>query len=315
MNLNAAHIILTYRCTRTCSHCFVFGSPDNDQVFTFSQLKRTIDSIAAVGGVRWVFFEGGEPMIYFALLIEGIKLATAKGLSTALTTNGFWITSVRDIIPYLKQLRDAGLTAIQISCDELHDNLRLEPLQQDIADACSKANIMCQFIGVSVPPPNAEPLEARRGETIVSGHIAFRGRAAHRLTEPQALWLWSSFDECPHENLADPFRIHIDPYGDVLICQGISIGRLEKHDLKSILGGYVPEKHPVVGPLLKGGPAELMREYSLSYQEGYIDACHLCYSARRQLRRDRNIEEVRPWVHYGERQGGRRQRNQPPQGT
>jgi hypothetical protein len=33
-----------------------------------------------------------------------------------------------------------------------------------------------------------------------------------------------------------------------------------------------------------GGPAELVRRYDLPHDDGYVDACHLCYSARAALR-------------------------------
>jgi hypothetical protein len=35
---------------------------------------------------------------------------------------------------------------------------------------------------------------------------------------------------------------------------------------------------------LKGGPAELVREYQVDHEEDYIDECHLCYSTRLKLR-------------------------------
>jgi hypothetical protein len=309
MNLNAIHFILTYRCTQRCAHCFHFGAPYQDQVATLSQVKRYLNQIGAQPGVNWVFFEGGEPTLYFPLLIDAIRKARANGLHTAVVTNGYWITSIKDTIPWLRQFRDAGLDFMQISCDELHQNTRLEPLQPDIVDVCAKAGIRCQFIGVEVPMPNAEPLEARRGGTIVDGPIVFRGRAVQELTEEQATWLWSSFDECPHENLADPYRLHIDPYGAVMVCQGISIGNLEQASLAEILETYRPEEHPIVGPLLRGGPAALVREMELSHEEGYVDACHLCYKARKMLRRD-FTELLMPGALYGmtkkRQHGGRR---------
>ena len=33
-----------------------------------------------------------------------------------------------------------------------------------------------------------------------------------------------------------------------------------------------------------GGPAELVRRFDLPHNEGYADACHLCYSTRKTLR-------------------------------
>gem|GEM_PF-4275015 len=32
-NLSGLHLLLTYGCTFTCDHCFVYGSPKSDLVF------------------------------------------------------------------------------------------------------------------------------------------------------------------------------------------------------------------------------------------------------------------------------------------
>ncbi len=273
-----------------------------------SQVKRCLESIKTVPSVKWVFFEGGEPTLYFPLLMEALHAAGEMGLNTAITTNGYWITSVRDMIPWLRMFRDVKLKLLQISIDELHENLRLEPLQEDIRAAAEQAGLLCEFIGVSVPEPNAEPVEARRGEPITGGNIVFRGRAAYRLVAPQATWLWSSFDECPHENLRDPYRIHIEPYGNIMICDGISIGSMKDGDLKTLLEKYVPEEHPIAGPIMEGGPSRLVKEFNLEHEEGYVDACHLCYEMR-SLLLDKFESELAPKFLYGNRsaksRGGR----------
>ena len=55
---------------------------------------------------------------------------------------------------------------------------------------------------------------------------------------------------------------------------------------------------PVTGPLLEGGPAELVRRYDLSCKGRYCDACHLCDTARRALR-GRFPGELAPDAMYG----------------
>jgi hypothetical protein len=83
------------------------------------------------------------------------------------------------------------------------------------------------------------------------------------------------------------------------ICQGISIGNLFEEPLAEICAAYEPETHPVIGPLLQGGPVELVRRYDLSREDGYADACHLCDAARRSLR-SRFPETLTPDQLYGE---------------
>ena len=109
---------------------------------------------------------------------------------------------------------------------------------------------------------------------------------------------WETFDSCPWEELRRPGRVHVDPFGHLHICQGISIGNLLEQPLAEIMDAYDPDEHPIVGPLLAGGPAELARRYDLAHEDGYADHCHLCYSARRALRQ-RFPQELTPDQMYG----------------
>ena len=65
-----------------------------------------------------------------------------------------------------------------------------------------------------------------------------------------------------------------------------------------MLEAYDPSTHPVIGPLVKGGPAELVRGLRPAREDGYVDACHLCYEARRTLR-ERYPEALGPPTVYG----------------
>jgi hypothetical protein len=96
--------------------------------------------------------------------------------------------------------------------------------------------------------------------------------------------------------------LHLDPLGNVHICQGVSIGNVFKSTLKAICEVYDPETHPVIGPLLAGGPAELVRRYDLPHDLANADACHLCYEARHSLR-DRFPDVLTPDQMYGGTEG------------
>jgi hypothetical protein len=191
-----------------------------------------------------------------------------------------------------------GLRKVQLSVDELHRYRRLEQLREPFLAGCRALRLTGHVIGVDLPEENQEPADQRDGEAITQGVIAFRGRAATTLAEDQALWLWSSFDRCPHERLDDPHRVHVDPHGFVHLCQGILLGNTEATELPALLEAYRPDDHPIVGPLLKGGPAELVKVHGLPHEEGYADACHLCYSARLALR-DRFPDHLGPASVYG----------------
>ncbi len=242
------------------------------------------------------------------MLVEAVAHATRLDLATAVVSNGYWITSERDLGIYLRPLVAAGLKRLQLSVDDVHHQRRLHHMSDQLLERCRRYRVTLQLLGVDIPEPNEEPLEAREGRYVSSGEIMFRGRAVETLARDQALWDWESFDECPHELLADPMRVHVDPHGYVHICQGTIIGNVDGEPLDAIMDGYEPDSHPVVGPLLRGGPAALVREHGLEHEEGYADACHLCFAARSQLR-ERFPDELGPPSVYGDRQvRGRRQR-------
>jgi hypothetical protein len=138
---------------------------------------------------------------------------------------------------------------------------------------------------ISIAPP-AEEAEETHGQIEEGGAVMYRGRAVEKLVEKAVHHPWESFDSCPHENLREPGRVHLDPLGNVHICQGLAIGNLFEKPLKQICEEYDAETHPICGPLLEGGPAALVSEYHLPHAspDGYADACHLCYEARMTLR-------------------------------
>ncbi|UCC20374.1 MAG: hypothetical protein JSV62_03540 [Promethearchaeota archaeon] len=50
-----------------------------------------------------------------------------------------------------------------------------------------------------------------------------------------------------------------------------------------MIKNYDANVHPICGSLIKGGPAQLVRDYKVEHQEEYVDECHLCYIARLKL--------------------------------
>ena len=77
------------------------------------------------------------------------------------------------------------------------------------------------------------------------------------------------------------------------------MGNLWQRPLKEIVANYVPSAHPVIGPLLEGGPVALAERYDLPHEETYADACHMCYLTREALRA-RFPEFLAPDEMYGE---------------
>ena len=81
MKLNGLHILLTYQCTYECDHCFVWGSPRQTGTLTLEQIENILQQ-AKDAGVTSIYFEGGEPFLYYPVLAKAVhNTITVKALA------------------------------------------------------------------------------------------------------------------------------------------------------------------------------------------------------------------------------------------
>lgn len=109
-----ASVVITSKCNSKCVYCPyaadapIAKSKDMDE----SDLYSVIDQLADLG-VKRVQLAGGEPLMveYLEVLI---RYASSKGLGISLVSNGLLLEPKR-----FKELLEAGLEALVISCDDL----------------------------------------------------------------------------------------------------------------------------------------------------------------------------------------------------
>lgn len=276
------HLLLSYQCTLECEHCFVWGGPKQTGTMTGRQVNAILRQAKELGSVEWIYFEGGEPFLYHPILVRGVRAAARMGFRVGIVTNGYWATSPEDALAWLRPL--AGrLQDLSVSEDAYHDAPMVHGLA---ANAVAAAETLGIPVGnICIASPEATDAAASLGQ-LPRGEsgVMFRGRAAATLAQRAGRQPWTGFTRCPHEDLRTPGRVHVDPLGEVHLCDGISLGNLFRTRLVDLCDAYRPDENPVVGPLLQGGPAELVRRYDLEHADGYADACHLCDEARRKLR-------------------------------
>ncbi len=279
MKLEGLHILLTYQCTCECDHCFVWGSPWQTGALTLAQIEQILAQ-AKEAGVESIYFEGGEPFLYYAILVQAVRKAANLGFAAGIVTNAYWANSVADAEEWLRPF--AGrLADLTVSSDLFHCNESMGERPQNALVAAKWLNLPTGLISIAQPE---EESQETHGQIPDSGAVMFRGRAADKLIAKADFHPWESFDRCPHEDLREPGRVHLDPLGNVHICQGVVIGNLFQKPLRQICDEYDAELHPICGPLLGGGPAALAVEYNVPHSLHYADACHLCYEARQTLR-------------------------------
>jgi MoaA/NifB/PqqE/SkfB family radical SAM enzyme len=261
-------------------------------------LKAVHDEMKKLGTIKMVFYEGGEPFLYYPLMVEGIKMSHEIGASTGIVTNSYWAISDEDAELWLKPLLELGIANVSVSNDAFHHgNVEITPATRAY-EALNRLNIEGTEICIQQPAIDLEKSQ-EKGEPVIGGGAMFRGRAVEKLiTEDLPRKNWKEFTECPHEELKTPGRVHIDPFGNVHICQGLSMGNMWETPLSELVSGYNASSHPICGPLIDGGPAELAVKYNLQHEKAYVDVCHFCYSMRKALI-DKFPEFLAPKQVYG----------------
>jgi len=297
--LTGIHFLLTYTCNFECDHCFLYCTPRSQGTFTIGQVTTVLEEAEKIGTVDWIFYEGGEPFLFFPLLQESIRRAAAKGFKVGVVTNAYGAISEEDAELWLRPLSTAGLKYLSISNDTFHyGDMPNNP--------ATVAHSVAQRLGIdtssiSIEPPKViEPDSGKgdKGQPVVGGGAMFRGRAVDKLTQGLPHRPWKELCTCPYEELESPSRVHLDSHGNVHICQGISMGNMWKIPLSKLIAQYRPAEHPICGPLLRGGPAELAKELGVAPEAGYVDECHMCYLIRKAMI-DRFPEHIAPGKVYG----------------
>jgi len=293
MVLKGMHLLLTYQCTQECDHCFAWSSPNYLETMTFRQVDDLISEAKKLENVEWIWFEGGEPFLYYPIMVNGVKKAKTLGFKVGVLSNAYWATSLEDALEWLRPLAELGIASLGLSSDYYHGEDSMADRVRHGVQAAGQLGIPVDIMATAQMPQKLAGLPGS------AGTLMYRGRAAKKLLEKAPSQPWTELTKCPYEHLDAPERVHVDPLGYVHVCQGLSIGNAWRHSFREIIQSYDAASHPVVKCLVEGGPAELVRRFDLPHESSYADACHLCYEARLLLR-SRFPEWLAPGQMYGE---------------
>ena len=121
MKLEGLHILLTYQCTYECDHCFVWGSPRQTGTLTLEQIENILLQ-AKDAGVTSIYFEGGEPFLYYPVLMKAVHKAADMGFEVGIVSNAYWATSVADaeewLRPFVGRLADLTVSSDLFHCED-----------------------------------------------------------------------------------------------------------------------------------------------------------------------------------------------------
>jgi len=297
--LTGIHFLLTYMCNLECDHCFVYSGPHAKGTFTLDQIRKVLDEATKIGTIKWIYFEGGEPFLFYPIMIEGIKIACNMGFKVGVITNAYYATSEEDVEIWFEPFCELGISDLSISDDSFH-------YEEEKDNPAKRAFAVAKRLGlpadsICIGKPTVEigiNKEQEKGAPVIGGGAMFRGRAVEKLVEGLPQRRWEEFTECPYEDLEEPKRVHIDSYGNVHLCQGLIMGNMWKNPLSILVKNYNADSHPICWPLVRGGPALLAKEYNVEHEDKYVDACHFCYLVRLALI-DRFPQYLAPRQVYG----------------
>jgi len=317
-------IILSYRCQSGCKHCLYNCGPRWEKEAMSSQtLRQALEAVAVWPRTPQVHFTGGEPFLYFPLLLEGVHLATELGIPRYVETNASWCTHEDEAVERFVALKRAGLQAILISCSPFHAE-RIPPARTLRAMRAARAVFGANRVTVYLPDfleivqlfdiEDPTPLSRYEEEFGVEGAhrilwqgygIISGGRSGYQLGHlvPRHPARTFAKADCAGDILY-AHHSHFDLYGNFIsgFCGGLTIG--DWHDLPRLLADFQAGRHPLlVEMLVERGPYGLceMARQRYGYEplpDGYAGKCHLCVDVRRHLVETGNFAELRPRGFY-----------------
>lgn len=300
MLARSLHVVLTYRCLHRCDVCHLHAGPDREGTFTRTELDRVLAEAGTLASLERLVFTGGEPFLYYPLLYQGIRQARSYGFDLAVTTTADWARDESTSVAWLAPLRTAGLRELCVA-EHPWDESPARREKEDLAArvARSLGFTVSKEMHVVGPDRPGQP----EGSAVHQGApYPHRGRGTDvgEWNPPPRAVRQSS---CPlFDDPQAPLDIWIEPEGTVQVCQGIMIGSLWWGSLREIVGGFHPERHPILAPLARGGPAALAETFGMDPDQPAVDGCQLCTRVRVALR-DRFPEELGPESAYGMRDG------------
>lgn len=316
-------IIMTYKCQAKCRHCLYCCGPEWRDAMDIETARAALQATLCWDHRYQVHLTGGEPFLYFSLLLAATEMGARLGISCYLETNAGWCKDMEQSVEKFTALRDAGLQAVLISCSPFHaERIPLARTWTGIQAAIAvfgssrvivylshSANQIAQF-GLEEPVPLTryeDELGLPQARHILWDDYGIipGGRAGYALARyashspARALRGLS----CAGELLYAPHS-HLDLYGNYIpgFCGGLTLGSWR--DMSQLRATYRARQYPpLIEILIRAGAYGLYEFACAEYDyieraEGYAGKCHLCVDVRRYLVKHADFAELHPREFY-----------------
>ncbi|HUU69860.1 MAG TPA: radical SAM protein [Planctomycetota bacterium] len=304
-----AAVLFTYRCTIACKHC-LFGCSGGrpDVVMAPRQCADALALLHETG--RVVHIAGGEAMLYWDALREAVAIAAAEGNAPHfIETNCSFATDDAVVRERLGFLAAHGVKGLLASSDPFHQ--AFVPAERFLRVRRIAWNVFGErnFWGTNAPDAEIRENEAialdalRLREYVRRAPPAMVGSACHELAgcldafapDDPRLPVWGWQGPRANSGCVDQFSVpslwelHVDPYGNIQTNCGIILGHVPETTPARLLAAGPERANRFVEVVCREGALGLAklacRDYGFVMPERVTQTCHLCYLARRFLRK------------------------------
>ena len=151
LKLKGVHFLLTYRCDMECDHCFVWGSPKARGVFTIKQIKNILAEAKKLGTVDSISLEGGEPFLFYPIMIKAVEEAARLGFRVGVLSNCYWASCPEDAVEWLLPIAKAKNVELSLSSDLYHgESWAIEEVKNAVK-AANALNTKVEILSIKYP--------------------------------------------------------------------------------------------------------------------------------------------------------------------
>lgn len=295
---------VTYDCPISCKYCVTESGMWHGPALDAGFMKNTIDEAVELGQLISVVFTGGEPLLKKQDIKEAIRHAHQHELWTRIVTNAFWATTPGTALRTLRELKEAGLSEINLSCDDLHqEHIPMERIRnayraakeldlpiliahKQIKNGKVTPESICDFLGVQLSEFKEGQVNQKTDLYSTSLTVPV-GHGVSTLNPDDYIIYPSSWLACSAPCTSILSSIIISPTKEVRICCGmidqrvpeLTVGSLESQTLAEIV--YEGNTDLIANWLALEGPYGIMnfvqeKAPEIHFKERYVNQCHLC---------------------------------------
>jgi MoaA/NifB/PqqE/SkfB family radical SAM enzyme len=291
LSFNALLFETTYFCNAACNHCYTSSGPDapRDRL-TVADACRVIDEATHLPNLKkQCSLAGGEATIFWNDVILILRHAQSRGFNNSITTNGWWAPTPERATARLMELKDVGVTEIELSVDAMHQAFIRSTAVANIIRAAKETDVSILLRVCTTQKHRAEkvlkllPTDAQRDISIAVSAVIPIGRAKSAIPLED---IWLEDRGFPIGACHQALNLTVTPNGDVFpccagseLCPSLAIGNIFRQSLQEMM--LQLRDNTLIRTLVHAGPAhfaDMLNAAGLGHKlrGKYLNYCDLC---------------------------------------